>query len=396
MPSSKPPPFSTVTIEGVAQRVKGGLVYVQGLPDGRVPVRNPVRWRVDESKEKFESRITNALGPPATGTSVRPPPRREAASLEGRYTATVGGCSTPVSQRAGTSAGKRPGEKRSPNSADMPPPADPHARSKQSRQGAASSTSGPPFVASSSMRAVQGSTATDGSSMELGEAHAADVPKQLKRLHKKVRQIEVLQAQARSGRCLSTDEQAKVESLGSIQIEMAILEQSLSTSMHTPTLAPTLGGSGSAQSAAHTVPAAAVLASGVNAARASLEALEPPPPRVCTRANAIEVQKLMAKERAEYERAQQALQQRAVAAELGLWGLLRTPLESWEDKAVWQIAMCASLPSGRWRIRHRAASSCSSNSELSAWRPATRAGSLGSGARCRSTRCGSRSRSRSH
>ena len=338
MPSSKTPPFSTVTIEGVAQRVKGGLVYVQGLPDGRVPVPNPVRWRVDESKEKFESRITNALGPPAAGTSVRPPPRREAASLEGRYTAPVGGCSTPVSQRAGTSAVKRPGEKRSPTSADMPPLAAPQGRSKQGKQ-PRSSDEAPPFVASARLQAAQGSTATDGSSMELGEAHAADVPKQLKRFHKKVRQIEALQAQARSGRSLSTDEQAKVESLASTKIEIALLEGTLPQPDRTPPPG-TSSATGSAQSAARTFPAAAVVASGVNAARASLDALEPPPPRVCTRANAIEVQKLMATERAEYERAQQALQQRAVAAELGLWGLLRTPLESWEDEAVWQIAMC--------------------------------------------------------
>ena len=176
-------------------------------------------------------------------------------------------------------------------------------------------------------------------------------------------------------RTLNTEEQAKVDCHGSVQLELRLLQANVQAPPAAGTLAQR---SGSLCSAALSMPAAAGVAAAVAASQSALMELTPPPTRIGTRKTAIEVltlnshvpgtriheprlehccareitaanclpfdsaqvMKRMASDRAAFESARQALRERVQVAEQTLLALLRHPLESWGDAAVWQLCMC--------------------------------------------------------
>jgi hypothetical protein len=78
--------------------------------------------------------------------------------------------------------------------------------------------------------------------------------------------------------------------------------------------------------------AAASVASAIATSNTALQQLQPPPPRISTRATAMEVARLMAAERAQYETRRLELEAAALEAERALWLLLRSPFDAWEDQ----------------------------------------------------------------
>lgn len=157
---------------------------------------------------------------------------------------------------------------------------------------------------------------------------------QLKRFEKKLRQIQRLIASEAAGRELNAEERTKVDSLATLQAQLSILRAPSTPAVGTPAAA-----SGSATSAAFTRPAACAASAFTDAAQA-LNDVKEPVRRAFTRTSAEAVGRQMAQERAAFEQQRQAAQQRALEAEREMCGLLRTPLESWDEQAIWQLAMC--------------------------------------------------------
>ena len=213
-----------------------------------------------------------------------------------------------------------------------------------------------PLVTSTHLRDAQGSAESAMST----DSNPTAIDRRLRKLLKMDEQIRLLLEHS-NARALTADEQAKVDGHALVQLEI----QMLSASMQTPPAAGTSAEAlGSICSAAPTMPAAASVAAAVAASQSALDELTPLPTRVGTRNSAIEVRPLrdvlvraqyarrphmhvcsqvmrkMARDRAAFELTRQALQECAKAAESSLLSLLRNPLASWGETAVWQLAMC--------------------------------------------------------
>ena len=84
-----------------------------------------------------------------------------------------------------------------------------------------------------------------------------------------------------------------------------------------------------------------LFASAYSSAQAKAQSLLiSPPTRVPTRHTSAKVQQQLADERRGRECAREAARQEAREVEQATWQLLRAPLDSWDDQALWQLAMC--------------------------------------------------------
>jgi hypothetical protein len=127
MPTSKQCPFKEITIEGVRQSIKKGVVNLAGTPSGW---SGTFRWNVgDTTPEEFEKRIMEQLLREPTGSlaSSTPVPRDVAALAQTSGFATPGYLTprnmSPPSDRPEVSRGNISGSKKklSPQSAEVLP-----------------------------------------------------------------------------------------------------------------------------------------------------------------------------------------------------------------------------------------------------------------------------------
>ena len=169
-----------------------------------------------------------------------------------------------------------------------------------------------------------------------------DATTNMKRLQKKLREIERLEEQQRSGRTLNHEEQIKVAQKPAVDSQLTLLlrqQPPVTSSGPTPVATPVQQRS-TPLSAASTMPASCAAAA-CNAAHATLSHLATSPPtRASTRATTDEVRQQMAAERAALEAARIAAREAAQKAETELWLIIRAPLDSWDDAAIWQLAVC--------------------------------------------------------
>ena len=268
---------------------------------------------------------------------------------------TTAGASTPVDEPASPAVSelgaKRPKDKLSPQSAaSMPPPPPKRPSTRGSRQVEATGMQldfgARPAVASSS---------SSSSAKPQPDATLASGSSVVKRLEKRIREIERLQQQESDGRRLCAEERAKVAELAAIERQVALLKQPTPTPTQTPTQTPLSsqtptselsGASTQLRAPPHTQPAAASSAAAssaasCNAAQTTAQSLLfSPPRRAPTRHTSAAVLQQLEEERAARSRAREAAKEAARAAEHDMWGLLRAPLDSWDDAAFWQLAMC--------------------------------------------------------
>ena len=163
----------------------------------------------------------------------------------------------------------------------------------------------------------------------------------LRRLEKKAREIERLQQQASNGRALSAEERTKVGELLALQGQIALLKQPTPGTTPAQTPGSTQTPSSELSGASTQIGAAACFASDYASAQAKAKSLLiSPPTRAPTRHMPAEVQQQLADERAGRELARQVARQEAREAEQATWQLLRAPFDSWDDQALWQLAMC--------------------------------------------------------
>jgi hypothetical protein len=373
-------PFKHITIEGVPQEVKRGVVSLARTPS---KWRGTFRWDAasNETAAQFEARIMEELTKASAKTDSTPQPSRELTMLASTPGYKTPSNASPASQRSSERV-SREREKLSPASeAQAQPPAKRRGSISEGEEPSGarrlpSAVPTPPFVTNATVQAAQGSLESE---MSTESDSGAATERRLRKLDKKEREITKLQEQA-AGRTLSAEEQVKVDSLAMIKLEIGMLTSVTPTASRTP---------GSAASAAPTLPAAANLAAAVAGAKTRLSDLPPPPTRVGTRSNAVQVRrvtrpreerrpartrearthgaphregrcvqaacarlpprqvaKAMRVERAAFERTRQALQEQAEAAEGALLALLRHPQESWGEAAIWQLLMC------EWAVEH--------------------------------------------
>ena len=248
-------PFKWITVEGVSQKVTSNVVYLKDTPSGW---GGSFRWHVtDKTPEQFEARIMKLLtGVPAGSSDGDHSKSRSLAAL-----AQTSGFSTPGYA--------------------SPLPASPAGQQSEPRSVTGSKKKLSPQSEQSQQPAEQKRRDTGGSAepMVCTDSNSDRV---LKKLLKKQREIRVLQEQSVQ-RTLTAEEKAKVTSLSEIELEIGYLSASIS-----PTPPATGGSSGSARSAAPTMPAAARVAGELTASQAELNALVPPTRRG-TRQTAIEV-----------------------------------------------------------------------------------------------------------
>ena len=241
---------------------------------------------------------------------------------------------TPASSRLM----RQPGETGmpSPASAQSMPPPPPPKRARLPRAASQPSESDAAPLLPPGVRRVEPSTDSVLTTESMDTDGGGGGNSQLKRIQKKIREIGVLQRQAES-RTLSAEEVAKVGQLHEYEAQRALLLQPLPP---TPAAtAPAL--EHLARSTVPIQPAAASAAVACIDAVVALEALPSvPPTRVGTRANALAVERQMRQERVELERTRRERAKQAAAAEATLWALLKAPLDSWDDNALWQLAMC--------------------------------------------------------
>ena len=149
-------------------------------------------------------------------------------------------------------------------------------------------------------------------------------PASLKSLQKKVREIQRLQGQA-AERSLSHEEATKIAKLPVIQTQIELIICSTTTPIASAVATPN-----SERSAAATL----------SDAHATLHALQALPAAKVTRHTSAETLQQLEAARVEREHARRAAQEAAAVAEVDLWALLRAPLDSWDDEAIWQLAIC--------------------------------------------------------
>jgi hypothetical protein len=180
----------------------------------------------------------------------------------------------------------------------------------------------------------------DSTSSQPHEPAAVPAPHSIMRsMAKKLREITVLQA-ASTSRPLNAEELAKVALQPGLESQLRLMRRSQPPPVVTPVSTPSAR-VGTPLSSAPTRPAAACAAAACNAAHDTLSRLSASPAtRPSTRATAEAVRQQMASKREELERARIAALDAARAAEAELWAIVRAPLDSWDDEAVWQLAMC--------------------------------------------------------
>jgi hypothetical protein len=280
MPTSKQCPFKEITIEGVRQSIKKGVVNLAGTPSGW---SGTFRWNVgDTTPEEFEKRIMEQLLREPTGSlaSSTPVPRDVAALAQTSGFATPGYLTprnmSPPSDRPEVSRGNISGSKKklSPQSAEVLPE---QKRASSSRSVEPDELmAAMPFVTSSRLR--DSAQCSAESAMSTDSAGGTD--RQLRKLQKKLRQILELE-RLKAERPLTAKEQVKVESLIAVRLQIGLLASTVQT--------PDAGTPGSTLSGAPTMQAAASFATDMNAWQSALDALQPPPTQVGTRQSAIKV-----------------------------------------------------------------------------------------------------------
>lgn len=267
--------------------------------------------------------------------------------------------STPIAQPAspsnpgpGPSSGtKRPKDKLSPSStASLMPPPPPKQPRKQTRGSVQlEAATGKPIE---ELLVGERQAAASGSADSRPEASNV-----LRRLEKKVREIERLQQQASDGRALSAEERTKVGELSALQRQIALLKQPTPGTTPAQTPGSTQTPSSELSGASTQIGAAACFASDYASAQAKAKSLLiSPPTRAPTRHMPAEVQQQLADERAGRELARQAARQEAREAEQATWQLLRAPFDSWEPGTTKHpgSSPCASSPwstSPTWPLR---------------------------------------------
>ena len=163
----------------------------------------------------------------------------------------------------------------------------------------------------------------------------------LKRLQKKLREAERLVLARDSGDAMSADEHAKAESIAVLQAQIGLLKASTTPANVGGSSVAQSSGGAAAASATSTQPAAACLASSFNTAAESLHSLPPEPEtRTSTRASHIGLSQESATQRKLLEAERLVRAERAAAAEVDTWRVLRTPFDSWGSSVLWQLCMC--------------------------------------------------------
>ena len=129
--------------------------------------------------------------------------------------------------------------------------------------------------------------------------------------------------------------------LSATQRQIALLKQPTPGTTPAQTPGSTQTPSSELSGASTQIGAAACFASDYASAQAKAKSLLiSPPTRAPTRHMPAEVQQQLADERAGRELARQVARQEAREAEQATWQLLRAPFDSWDDQALWQLAMC--------------------------------------------------------
>jgi hypothetical protein len=145
-------------------------------------------------------------------------------------------------------------------------------------------------------------------------------PHLLRRLEKKVREIERLQQQASNGRELSAEERTKVGELLVLQRQIALLKQPTPGSTPVQTPGSTQTPSSELSGASTQIHEAACFASAYSSAQAKAQSLLiSPPTRVPTRHTSAKVQQQLADERRGLECAREAARQEAREVEQATW-----------------------------------------------------------------------------
>lgn len=179
-----------------------------------------------------------------------------------------------------------------------------------------------------------------------GSSSAPPEGQHLKRLRKLVREADTLVTQAKE-RTLTAEEHAKVGKLAGWKGELALYQNVTpagttpmgTTPVATPSRTPAseLSGASTAQRGQNV----GCAATACTAAHEKLDLLPTSPrARPSTRASSLEVSKQLERERAELARARAEAELAVREAEQQLWLLLKSPLDSWQGEAVWQLAMC--------------------------------------------------------
>ena len=239
----------------------------------------------DKTPEQFAARIMNLLQAEPAGSpssSTKKSMSRDAAALEQTAGFNTPGYTSPRSASPGSQRSEPAsvtGSKKelSPQSAQSQPVQKRMSRSPSQDVDAA--VFDVPFVTSAHIRVAQCSAE---SAMSTDSTSASD--RSLRKLQKRRKEIQVLQEQS-TQRTLTDQEQAKVRDLAELESQIRLL------TVHTPHDLKREPSSGSARSAAPTMPAAARVASELTASLGGLDALVLPPTRIGTRHSAIEVER---------------------------------------------------------------------------------------------------------
>ena len=239
--------------------------------------RHPRRWSGESQTYSTVSRLVRQLKLHLRERS--PHSRRQREFFVPGYSTPRN--ASPASERSSASGISGSRKKLSPHSLEQAAVPARHKRSSRGKQDDETGERIPavPLVTSAHLHDVQGSAES-----AMSTDSAAGLDRRLRKLVKKDEQIRVLLEQSAS-RVLNVDEQAKVSSHASIQLEIQMLRASMPESPPAGISSST----GSARSAAPTMPAAASAAVAVAASQSELDELTPPPTRVGTRNSAIEV-----------------------------------------------------------------------------------------------------------